>query len=137
MEFPQPRLGEVVSFLAFHEHGLGYPVHWLVCGLLNEWSLELQHFNPMGCFTSSALSPPARPSSGWSRTETSSGESSPGEPCRWGSCPGLCRLVAAQVGQFIKFDEMSETSTSHGGHTSVGSVPIEVPLSGLQLITMA
>ena len=26
-EFPQPRLGEVVSFLAFHEHGLGYAVH--------------------------------------------------------------------------------------------------------------
>ena len=26
-EFPQPRPGEVVSFLAFHERGLAYPVH--------------------------------------------------------------------------------------------------------------
>ena len=30
--------------------------------------------------------------------------------------------AAAQVGQFIKFDE---TSSSHGGHTLVGSVPIQ------------
>ena len=47
-EFPQPRPDEVVSFLAFHEHGLGYPTHWFLCGLLNEWGLELQHLNPMG-----------------------------------------------------------------------------------------
>ena len=26
-EFPQTRPNEVVSFLTFHEHGLGYPVH--------------------------------------------------------------------------------------------------------------
>ena len=26
-DLPQPWLGEVVSFLAFHEHGLGYPMH--------------------------------------------------------------------------------------------------------------
>ena len=26
-DFPYPRAGEVVSFLAFHEHGLGYPTH--------------------------------------------------------------------------------------------------------------
>ena len=31
-------------------------------------------------------------------------------------------LVAAQVGQFLKFDE---TSSSHGGHTSAGSIPIQ------------
>ena len=47
-EFPQPQLGEVVSFLTFHEQGLGYPAHWFLCGLLNEWGLELQHLNPMG-----------------------------------------------------------------------------------------
>ena len=43
-----PRLwaDEVVSFLAFHERGLGYPVHWFLRGLLNEWGLELQHLNP-------------------------------------------------------------------------------------------
>ena len=26
-DFPQPWASEVISFLAFHEHGLGYPVH--------------------------------------------------------------------------------------------------------------
>ena len=30
-------------------------------------------------------------------------------------------LAAAQIGQFMKFDEMSETSISHGGHSSAGS----------------
>ena len=40
------RSDEVVSFLAFHERGLGYPVHWFLCGLLNEWGLELQQLNP-------------------------------------------------------------------------------------------
>ena len=34
-------------------------------------------------------------------------------------------LAAAQVGQFIKFDEMSETSSSHGDHTLAGSVPVQ------------
>ena len=36
-------------------------------------------------------------------------------------------LAAAQVAQFIKFDEMSETSSSQGGgtHTSAGSVPVQ------------
>ena len=37
----QPRANEVISFLTFHEHGLGYPAHWFLCGLLNEWGLEL------------------------------------------------------------------------------------------------
>ena len=48
LEFLQPRLDKVVSFLTFHERGLGYPTHWFLCGLLNEWGLELQHLNPMG-----------------------------------------------------------------------------------------
>ena len=47
-EFPQPYPGEVVSFLTFHERGLGYPAHWFLRGLLNEWDLELQHLNPTG-----------------------------------------------------------------------------------------
>ena len=38
---PQPWVDEVVSFLAFHECGLGYPAHWFLRGLLNEWGLEL------------------------------------------------------------------------------------------------
>ena len=32
-------------------------------------------------------------------------------------------LAAAQIGQFMKFDEMSETSINHGGHSSMGSAP--------------
>ena len=38
----------MVSFLIFHERGLGYPAHWFLRGLLNEWGLELQHLNLMG-----------------------------------------------------------------------------------------
>ena len=37
----QPWADEVVSFLAFHDRRLGYPVHWFLRGLLNEWGLEL------------------------------------------------------------------------------------------------
>ena len=44
----RPWADEVVSFLTFHERGLGYPVHWFLRGLLNEWGLELQHLNPTG-----------------------------------------------------------------------------------------
>ena len=40
-DFLQPQDGEVVSCLDFHEHGLGYTTHWFLCGLLNEWGLEL------------------------------------------------------------------------------------------------
>ena len=40
-DFLQPRPSEVVSFLAFHERGLGYPAHWFLRGLLSEWGLEL------------------------------------------------------------------------------------------------
>ena len=47
-EFLQPRPNEVVSFLTFHERGLGYPVHWFLRGVLNEWGLELQHLNLTG-----------------------------------------------------------------------------------------
>ncbi|RZC45373.1 hypothetical protein C5167_038321 [Papaver somniferum] len=37
-------------------------------------------------------------------------------------------LAATQVSTFTKFDEMSETSSSHGGMTSVGSAPVpELP----------
>ncbi|KAJ4842473.1 Protein argonaute-4 [Turnera subulata] len=33
-------------------------------------------------------------------------------------------LAATQMGQFMKFEEHSETSSSHGGVTSVGAVPV-------------
>ena len=47
-DFQQPLAGEVVSFLAFYERGLGHPMHWFLRGLLNEWRLELQHLNLTG-----------------------------------------------------------------------------------------
>ena len=40
-DFLQPRASKVVSFLAFHEHGLGYTAHWFLCGLLNEWGSSI------------------------------------------------------------------------------------------------
>ena len=40
-EFPQPQPNKVVSFLTFHECGLGYPAHWFLHRLLNEWGLEV------------------------------------------------------------------------------------------------
>ena len=45
---PRPQSDEVVSFLDFHERGLGYPAHWFLRGLLNEWGLELQHLHLTG-----------------------------------------------------------------------------------------
>ncbi|CAL5434090.1 unnamed protein product [Camellia sinensis] len=33
-------------------------------------------------------------------------------------------LAATQVGQFMKFEDQSETSSSHGGMTSAGAVPV-------------
>ena len=46
-----------------------------------------------------------------------------GKPSRTTSMGGFT-LVAAQIGQFMKLDEMSETSISHGGLSSVGSAPV-------------
>ncbi|KAI3989961.1 hypothetical protein MKX01_003664 [Papaver californicum] len=40
----------------------------------------------------------------------------------------ICPPCSDQVSTFMKFDEMSETSSSHGGTTSVGSAPVpELP----------
>ncbi|KAJ6870250.1 argonaute105 [Populus alba x Populus x berolinensis] len=37
-------------------------------------------------------------------------------------------LAATQISQFLKFDDMSETSSSHGGLTSAGQAPVpELP----------
>ena len=36
---------------------------------------------------------------------------------------GCFALAAAQIGQFMKLHEMSETSISHGGHSPAGSAP--------------
>jgi hypothetical protein len=40
-EEPHPDPGEIVSFLMFHECGLGHPVHLFLLSLLNEWVVEL------------------------------------------------------------------------------------------------
>ena len=45
-----------------------------------------------------------------------------GKPPRTASMGGFA-LVAAQIGQFMKPDEMLETSISHGGLSAVGSTP--------------
>lgn len=50
----------------------------------------------------------------------------------FGSCKFLpavapicyAHLAATQIGQFMKFEDMSETSSSHGGLTSAGAVPV-------------
>ena len=44
------------------------------------------------------------------------------KPPRTASMGGFA-LATAQIGQFMKFDEMSETSISHGGHSLMGSAP--------------
>ncbi|KAJ0959681.1 hypothetical protein J5N97_000660, partial [Dioscorea zingiberensis] len=37
-------------------------------------------------------------------------------------------LAASQMGQFMKFDDMSETSSSHGGVSSAGTIVVpELP----------
>ena len=36
---------------------------------------------------------------------------------------GGLTLAAAQISQFMKFDVISETSISHGGHPSAGNAP--------------
>jgi hypothetical protein len=43
-----PYPGEIVSFLTFHERGLGHPAQPFLLVLLNEWGVELQHLNPNG-----------------------------------------------------------------------------------------
>ena len=45
-----------------------------------------------------------------------------GKPRRTASMGGFA-LETAQIGLFMKFDEMSKTSICHGGLSSVGSAP--------------
>ena len=48
--------------------------------------------------------------------------SSVGKPPRTASMGGFA-LAVTQIGQFMKLDELSETSISHGGHSLMGSAP--------------
>jgi len=42
----RPRDGYIVSFVSFHEHGLGLPVDRFMRVLLRYYSVELHNFNP-------------------------------------------------------------------------------------------
>ena len=43
---PRPRDGYVVSFVSFHEHGLGVPADRFMRALLHYYGVELHNFNP-------------------------------------------------------------------------------------------
>jgi hypothetical protein len=43
---PPPPKGFVVSFMAFHERGFFVPAGRFIRGVLFEYGLQLQHFNP-------------------------------------------------------------------------------------------
>ena len=43
---PRPRDGYVVSFVSFHERGLGLPVDRFMQALLHYYGVELHNFNP-------------------------------------------------------------------------------------------
>jgi hypothetical protein len=46
--FPNPWLGEVVSFTDFHERGFGIMASDLLHGFLHEYGVQLQHIPPNG-----------------------------------------------------------------------------------------
>ena len=115
---------------AFTEKGWLPPkevVHWILRGLLDEWGLELQHLNPTGApYITGFITvceaffemEPYTDSFRWIFTERALLE---GKSPRTTSVEGFTP-AAAQVSQFIEFDE---TSSSHGGHTSASSVPAQ------------
>ena len=43
---PRPREGYVVSFVSFHERGLGMPADHFMWALLHYYGMELHNFNP-------------------------------------------------------------------------------------------
>jgi hypothetical protein len=43
---PTPLEGYVVSFIAFHERGLGMPPNWFMRALLHYYMVELHHLAP-------------------------------------------------------------------------------------------
>ena len=45
---PAPPAGYVVSFVHFHERGVGAPASDFFRGVLFQYKLELQHLNPNG-----------------------------------------------------------------------------------------
>jgi hypothetical protein len=46
--FPAPAKEYVVTFVAFYERGFGVPLHWFLCSLLQQYSLELHNLTPSG-----------------------------------------------------------------------------------------
>lgn len=47
-DFPAPPVGYIVSFVPFHERGLGSPGNDFFCALLFHYEVELHHLNPNG-----------------------------------------------------------------------------------------
>jgi len=43
---PRPCDGYIVSFVSFHERGLGVPADWFMQALPHYYSVELHNFNP-------------------------------------------------------------------------------------------
>ena len=43
-----PPSGYIISFMPFHNSGLGVPPHPFFWGLLHHYQIELQHLNPNG-----------------------------------------------------------------------------------------
>ena len=43
---PRPRDGYIMSFVAFHERGLGLPADWFMWALPHYYGVELHNFNP-------------------------------------------------------------------------------------------
>ena len=108
-------------------------VHWFLRGLLDECGLELQHLNLTGVLHVAGFVTVyeaffgMEPHVDFFQRIITWRALSEGKPLGTTSVEGFA-LVVAQVGRFIKFDEMSETSSSHSGHTTVGSVPVhELP----------
>ena len=105
-------------------------VHWILRRLLNEWGLELQHLNPTrvphvaGFVTVYEAFLGMEPLVDFFRRIFIGRALSEGRPTRTVPVGGFTP-AAAQVGQFTKFDEMLETSSSHGGHIMAGSVLVQ------------
>ena len=78
-----------------------------------------------GCYTSPALLPSVRPSSGWSRTRTSFGGYSLGELCRWGIRPRPRRWGASPYRENRAWEARiprTSPTTPTGGGTGNGSI---------------
>ena len=116
--------------VAFTEKGRLPPkevARWILCGLLDEWGLQLQHLNPTGAPHVAGFVTVCEAFFGMEPYADSFWCIFTGRALSEAKSPRATLVecfapTAAQVSQFIEFDK---TSSSHGGHTSVGSVPVQ------------